>query len=241
MEHLHLFPGWTLTMIVVGKLLLAVFLGGLVGFERESHGQAAGLRTNIIITLTACLLMLVSVHMQEMYAFLDQTSSVRIDPGRIASYALAGMGFLGAGAIIKGKGTVRGLTTAATLWLNTAVGLAVGAGLLLPAILSTSIILISLYIIRTNIRTAIDQDLHTVLTLVIARPGPRLREIREVLDRVGGASIETVNYHSDLLQGVNTYRLRLFSRTSVDRRNIIRLLETLPGLRSLSWQEADVP
>ncbi|MBF0552352.1 MAG: MgtC/SapB family protein, partial [Deltaproteobacteria bacterium] len=116
------------------KLLLATLLGGLIGFERETHGQAAGFRTYILVSLGCCLIMMTSLHLHDIFKHFDSNSSVRIDPGRIASYALAGMGFMGAGAIIVGKGTVKGLTTAAGMWMIAAVGLAVGSGYFVPAI-----------------------------------------------------------------------------------------------------------
>ncbi len=113
------------SLLELGKLVLAALLGGAIGFERETHGQAAGVRTNILVGVGACLMMILSLHMEELFRHLNADSTVRLDPGRIASYAIASMGFLGAGAIIKGKGSVRGLTTAAGLWLVTGIGLSV--------------------------------------------------------------------------------------------------------------------
>jgi len=86
------------------QLLMAAMFGGIIGYEREKHGQGAGFRTNIIICISACLMMQLSMHMEVLYRTLNQGSVIRIDPGRIASYAISSMGFLGAGAIIKGQG-----------------------------------------------------------------------------------------------------------------------------------------
>ena len=122
---------WNHIGLTLGKILIAAILGGAVGFERESHGQAAGFRTNLLVSIGACLMMMLSLEMEQLYRHLDSRAVVRLDPGRIASYAIASMGFLGGGAIIKGKGSVRGLTTAASLWLVTGLGLAVGAGFML--------------------------------------------------------------------------------------------------------------
>src|SRR5512142_2402682 len=131
------------------KLILAACVGGAIGFERETHGQAAGLRTNILVCVGACLMMMLSLEMEHIHRHLSvEQSVVRLDPGRIASYAIASMGFLGAGAIITGKGSVRGLTTAAGLWLVTGVGLAVGAGYFVPAGVSTLLSLVILYSLR---------------------------------------------------------------------------------------------
>ena len=148
----------------LGKLILAAVLGGAIGFERESHGQAAGIRTHLLVCVGACLMMLLSLHMEEIFRHLTADSSVRLDPGRIASYAIASMGFLGAGAILKGKGTVRGLTTAAGLWLMTGIGLAVGAGYFFPAVASTLISLVILYGMR-QLKSFFPREVYTILTL----------------------------------------------------------------------------
>jgi len=109
----------------LARLAIAAGVGAAIGFEREAHGQAAGLRTFILISVASCLMMMLSLHMEELFQHLGDQSVVRLDPARIASYAIASMGFLGAGAIITGKGSVRGLTTAAGLWLATGLD---GAG-----------------------------------------------------------------------------------------------------------------
>jgi putative Mg2+ transporter-C (MgtC) family protein len=96
------------------KLLLAVLLGGIIGFEREIAGKPAGLRTNILICVGAALLMDVSTRIG--------------DPGRIAAQVVSGVGFIGAGTIMQAQGTVTGLTSAATIWVVAAIGLTVGAG-----------------------------------------------------------------------------------------------------------------
>lgn len=106
---------------MAGRLCLAALLGGLVGLERELHSQPAGLRTHLIVSLGACLMMLVSLHMAQ----LGPTPG---DPGRIAAQVVTGIGFLGAGAIMRFGMSVKGLTTAACLWTVAGVGLAVGCG-----------------------------------------------------------------------------------------------------------------
>ena len=105
------------------KLLLAVLLGGIIGFEREIAGKPAGLRTNILICIGATLLMDVSTRIGL------TASGARIgDPGRIAAQVVSGVGFLGAGTIMQSQGMVTGLTSAATIWVVAAIGLTVGAG-----------------------------------------------------------------------------------------------------------------
>jgi len=105
------------------RLVLGFLAGGLIGLERSSRRQVAGLRTHILIATGATLLMLLSIYIPQQ--FNPQGNN---DPGRIAAQVVSGIGFLGAGAIIRLGNSIRGLTTAASLWFVAAVGLAVGAG-----------------------------------------------------------------------------------------------------------------
>lgn len=101
------------------RMIMAVFCGAIIGAEREWHGKPAGLRTNILICLGAAIFTILSVHISATY---------KADPARIAAQVVTGIGFLGAGAIMRGDGGVHGLTTAATIWLAAAIGMACGAG-----------------------------------------------------------------------------------------------------------------
>lgn len=106
------------------KLILSLILGGIIGIERRHKGQAAGMRTFALIAMGATLAMLISIYIPQEYMGLKNG-----DPGRIAAQVISGIGFLGAGAIIQMKGSVRGLTTAAGIWMTACLGLAVGAGM----------------------------------------------------------------------------------------------------------------
>ncbi|AGW14062.1 putative MgtC/SapB transporter [Megalodesulfovibrio gigas DSM 1382 = ATCC 19364] len=225
---------------MVARLVIAATLGGIIGWERESHGQAAGLRTNMIVALGGCLMMQLSLHMEEMFRPLTATGAVRLDPGRIASYAIASMGFLGAGAIIKGKGSVRGLTTAAGLWLVAGLGLAVGAGFIVPAIATTVLSMLVLFSVFF-VSKRINQDIYTSLTLVLSCEHARLSRIKEKLEAIPSLKVLTVNYRQNLVEGIVTYRLRLRCRASVARGQVVRELLTLPGLQQLAWEESEVP
>jgi len=131
-----------------GRLLLAALLGGLVGVEREVHGRPAGFRTHLLVTVGACLMMLVSEGFFDKYGQLSGSGVVRLDPARVAAQIVTGIGFLGAGAIIKDGHAVRGLTTAACLWLAAGIGMAVGAGLYAPAMFVTALSLFSLLFLK---------------------------------------------------------------------------------------------
>jgi putative Mg2+ transporter-C (MgtC) family protein len=129
------------------RLALAAVLGGLIGVERELREREAGLRTHLLVALGSALFTIVGA-----YGFHDFLESgdpvVRADPTRIAAQIVTGIGFLGAGAIIRQGFSVRGLTTAATLWVVAAVGLAAGAGYYSAAVITTALVLIALYPLR---------------------------------------------------------------------------------------------
>lgn len=125
------------------KLVLAMALGAAVGFERRRKGQIAGVRTFALICMGATLAMLISIYIPQVYMGLKNG-----DPGRIAAQVVSGVGFLGAGAIIQMKGSVRGLTTAAGIWMSACIGLAIGAGMYLVAIIATFLIIFVLVYIE---------------------------------------------------------------------------------------------
>lgn len=120
----------------IAKLLLSLLLGSVIGLERRQKGQIAGMRTFSLISMGATLAMLVSIYIPQEYLGLKNG-----DPGRIAAQVISGIGFLGAGTIIQMKGAVRGLTTAAGIWMVACVGLAVGAGMYLVGTASALFIL----------------------------------------------------------------------------------------------------
>ncbi len=120
------------------RLLLALVLGSVVGFERERLSRAAGLRTHALVSLGAALVMVVST-----YGFSDVAAKpgVSFDPSRVAAQVVSGIGFLGAGSIIVARANVRGLTTAASIWAVAGIGLACGSGLYVAALIATVLVL----------------------------------------------------------------------------------------------------
>ncbi len=127
----------------VFKLLLSMVLGAMVGLERRHKGQIAGMRTFALISMGATLAMLVSIYIPQEYLGLKNG-----DPGRIAAQVISGIGFLGAGAIIQMKGSVRGLTTAAGMWMTASIGLAVGAGMYWVAVIAGVLIILVLTLLE---------------------------------------------------------------------------------------------
>lgn len=124
------------------RLLLSLVIGGCIGWERERRQQPAGLRTHILIALGSTLLMLISIHIPQTFKNFQNG-----DPGRIAAQVVSGIGFLGAGAIFRLGINIKGLTTAATIWVVAAIGLAIGSGLYTGALVCTVLILFVLIVL----------------------------------------------------------------------------------------------
>ncbi len=127
--------------VIVGRLLLAVLLCGLIGIEREINQHPAGFRTHLLVGVGSCLMMILSL-----YGFepMLKGENIQFDPARIPSYVISGIGFLGAGTILVKDSTVKGLTTAASIWVVAGMGLIIGVGLYSVSILTTVIILVIL-------------------------------------------------------------------------------------------------
>lgn len=119
-------------LIILQRLAIALFLGAIIGFEREKAGHSPGLRTHILVSLGSCLIMLISLYVFEIYRY-----QATVDPGRIVAGVVTGIGFLGAGAIIRSQEGIRGLTSAATIWVSSAIGMAAGCGFIVGAIGAT--------------------------------------------------------------------------------------------------------
>jgi putative Mg2+ transporter-C (MgtC) family protein len=129
------------------RLLVGALLGLAIGFEREIHGHPAGLRTHMLVALGSALFTVLSIHgfLGESVPGVDPSRVAAVDPTRIAAQIVSGIGFLGAGAILKDGIVIRGLTTAASLWATSAVGMAAGAGEYVIAAVAAAVILVSLW------------------------------------------------------------------------------------------------
>ena len=125
------------------RLMLSVVLSGLIGLERQIHRRAAGLRTHILVSLGSCLIMLTSLYVFDIYK-----DRVPLDPARIAAGVITGIGFLGAGAIIRDRAGIKGLTTAASLWVVAGIGLAIGCGFYSAGIITTVLAVVILLFLR---------------------------------------------------------------------------------------------
>lgn len=155
---------------VLLRLVASFLLSGFIGLERESHGRPAGFRTHILVGLGSTLVMITSA-----YGFKDL--GISYDPGRIAAQVISGIGFLGAGTILREGVNIRGLTTAASLWSAAGIGLAVGIGMYVPAIITTLLVVVTLVLLK---RFDPYHALHTLTITTIDRPA-QLVEVFAVL------------------------------------------------------------
>jgi putative Mg2+ transporter-C (MgtC) family protein len=132
--------------VLIVRLLGAALFCGLIGLERESSNNAAGLRTNMLIGLAACVFTLVGL--QIMHEFGNRPDSVQMDPMRLIEAVTAGIAFLAAGVVFQMRGDVKGLTTGASMWLSGAIGLCIGLGMWLVAVLATATGILVLWLLR---------------------------------------------------------------------------------------------
>ncbi len=167
----------------LGRLALAAALGGAIGLERELDEKAAGLRTHMLVSLGAALFTMVGAY--GFHDFLVNGGAVvRADPGRIAAQVVTGIGFLGAGVIFRQGFTIRGLTTAASLWVVAAIGMAAGAGYWAGAVLATGVGLVSLRPLEWVKNRALPTRAAAQLSVELAE-GQSAAAVLEVLERSG--------------------------------------------------------
>src|ERR1044071_607008 len=134
-------------LVVVARIAAALLIGGLIGFERTFHGRPAGFRTHSLVCVASALLMLVTVYQSDWMTQVP-IDAIRTDPTRMAQGIMTGIGFLGAGVIFKEGLTVRGLTTAASIWVTAAIGILVGIGFWFAAVVGAVAALIVLALFR---------------------------------------------------------------------------------------------
>lgn len=192
------------------KLCLSMVLGAVVGYERKRKGQPAGLRTFSLIAMGATLAMLVSIYVCQEYVGLKNG-----DPGRIAAQVITGIGFLGAGAIIQAKGSVRGLTTAAGIWMASIIGLAVGVGLYLLSVCATLLILFILVQLE-NIEKRLEMGAESrIIRIKVRTICTDIAPYRAVLKRFHGSLTNTyVDY--DYEAGITRLNLVVLLRENTD-------------------------
>lgn len=217
------------------RLLSAILLGGMIGFERQFHGRPAGLRTHILVCLGACVITIAGL---QLAAKCHDQSQINIDATRIAAGVITGIGFLGAGAIIRTGDLVRGLTTAACIWFTAGLGIAIGYGLLALAFAATILALFSLIALvkiedlvppfhfRDILVTAFEVEpvqFQSICMEKLATPNVRILE----------TEMEWNNANRELKLLFHT-RIRGFQI----RDRISTALAAIPGVRTVAWKKA---
>ena len=209
------------------RLLAALLAGALIGYERSYHGRPAGFRTHALVCVASSLLMLVTVY--EAHWMPDTDSIVQIDPTRMAQGIMTGIGFLGAGVIIKEGLSVRGLTTAASIWITAAIGILAGIGFYFPLVISVALTIGVLSFFRW-IEARMPSQAYYHFDVRFARDGGMTeQQLREMVERQG-FSIANFSYRLD--EG----RVRRHSMVirSADRSSAGRLSATLEQTEAVS-------
>ncbi len=213
---------WEADLIV--RLVVAAALGGIIGLERKQHGRAAGLRTHLLVALGAAMAMVVSIHFGHVYGQPGGVMAIRVDPARVAYGVMAGIGFLGAGAIIQYGVGVRGLTTAASMWCTAAIGLGAGFGMFAVSFVAVVIVLFALIVLDF-----VDRRIPVRLTRKVKLdvPGTSPDAISRYEKLLAGRNVKVVNmgYKCDFENDCSAVTLHISARAAY-------LIEALNRLRA---------
>jgi putative Mg2+ transporter-C (MgtC) family protein len=210
---------------IILRLAIAAVLGMIVGFERERQNQPAGLRTHTILAIGSCLAMTISINLAMQFQPLVPNG----DPARLAAQVVSGIGFLGAGAILRYGTSVKGLTTAASLWTNAMVGLAVGAGHYFAAV-ATTVMLIAILVLLNVLEKKWIKGFETITVSVTAFHNPGLLEDLLQMLKSLKKKVLSISLESDLPE--DKYTANVVVKTIADdpMRDLRSALEKIPGV-----------
>jgi putative Mg2+ transporter-C (MgtC) family protein len=210
-------------LVIIGRVAGALVIGALIGFERTFHGRPAGFRTHSLVCIASAILMIVTVYQSQWMTFVEH-DAIRTDPTRMAQGIMTGIGFLGAGVIFKEGLTVRGLTTAASIWVTAAIGILVGIGFWFAAIVGTLAALTVLALFRF-IEGRLPSEFYAHHMLKFARDHViGEEEVHKLIHDHGF----TTNLSSRLSEGGQQFEYRMTIK-SIDRKNAEALSRYLRG------------
>jgi len=213
---------------IVFRLVAALAAGGLIGLERSHRGRPAGFRTHALVCLASSLLMLVTVYESHWFP-RESAGRVILDPTRMAQGIMTGIGFVGAGAIIKEGFSVRGLTTAASIWITAAIGILTGIGFYFAALIGTVLALGTLSAFRW-IEARLPTETYAVFTVRFARDAVMPEApLRQLVSRHG---LDAHNFSYRLRGDIGQFEYRMVLRT-LDPGNLRRLSEALSGTQGV--------
>ena len=214
------------------RVLAAAALGGLVGFEREFSDQPAGFRTHILVSLGSALFTIAGAYGFE--GFFEGSADIRLDPTRVAAQIVTGIGFLGAGAILRQGLNVRGLTTAAALWVTAAIGMAVGFGYWTAAAATTAVVVAALYGLKRMERLIFARMKKGRLEFALDI-GPELK-LTDLAGIFEAHSARTEKMHfTTTEQGVTRLVGAAWVPPSVSREIIVQDIRDIPGVERIEW------
>jgi putative Mg2+ transporter-C (MgtC) family protein len=213
-------------LVIIGRVAGALAIGALIGFERTFHGRPAGFRTHALVCIASAILMIVTVY-QNQWMTLVEHDAIRTDPTRMAQGIMTGIGFLGAGVIFKEGLTVRGLTTAASIWVTAAIGILVGIGFWFAAVVGAVATLIVLALFRI-VEARLPSEFYAHHMLRFARN--RTMGEPEVRKLIGDHGFTIANLSSRLTDGGEQfeYRMTIKSRDRANAEALSKHLRDLP-------------
>ncbi|MGV3774573.1 MAG: MgtC/SapB family protein [Verrucomicrobiales bacterium] len=219
---------------VAMRLGFALAAGFLLGFERESRGRAAGLKTTVLVCMSAAIAMLLSEkYYRDSFLELGTNSGWRPDPARLAAGILAGMGFIGGGVIIQQGNLVRGVTTASVLWFVTIVGFCFGGGHFRLGLIGTGLGLGVLSLLPL-LENYIPNDWYGTLTVTTLEKGPSLAQLKSTLSGVG-ITAKSAEWELDLIKGTRTVHMSV----KFKKGNLLEIqqeaISKLSHLRDVTW------
>ena len=225
------------SLVSICWMLLALFLSAAIGIERQIRGKSAGIRTQAIVGLTACLMMLISK-----YGFSDilVDGITRYDPSRVASQIVSGIGFLGAGIILTRHGAIRGLTTAATIWETAAIGMACGAGLWWRAVAGTALHFLVIALLTPLVQFIIMRTHgHKVTLTVHYTPGHGV--LSALLGQVSslGWAVSAVSTRTSSSDRSSTARFTASTRQDLSQSLLVTTLADLDGVAGVDVTEEE--
>ena len=213
---------------IIIRIVIAALLGALVGWERERQGQPAGLRTHIILVVGATLTMTLSINLAIQFRPLVPNG----DPARLAAQVVSGIGFLGAGAILRYGPNIKGLTTAASLWTMAVVGLAIGAGHYLSGVAATALILMSLIILNVIEKRFIN----TYATMIIEIAADDRKGLLEDIHKTIGKIVKSYSSPS-VERNIKSKRVRVEYtvklQSSVSTEHVLDMISKIDGIRAI--------
>ncbi len=226
---------------IIFKLLIAAILGSFIGLERDKKGRAAGLRTHILVSLGSALFMIISTEIFELYKANNVNSILRIDPARIAAQIITGIGFIGAGAIIRSKFDIRGLTTASSIWVCAGIGMAVGIGYYIPAFITSLIALFTLIFLH-KLELLYFKDAYVEIDLFLKDEDNLLEDVKNFIKQ---SNVDlrlftfTRNFEDKLLNISIIIKLKYRSKKNFYSKALISNLEKRfkNSLKKISWKE----